>query len=223
MVDFSPLPEGVAQLSWPIFVYLSTIFSGQVVTFLHVISSRRRPPAQFEPLIFRQFMSSIALRIRATYVCHAWEPGKEHLLDRSLSVTIPQQALAASGRSLALTKKSATSSKSNGVGGANDEEDILVARLPGETDATFRKRRNAIYARRSYHRRQNEGMVVQNQVTMLETKNTILRQENQRLEQLLQQAQALVDAGASHDPLQFTDLGDVDSVESESDSILDHL
>ena len=62
-----------------------------------------------------------------------------------------------------------------------------------ESEADFYKRRNAAYSRRLYHKRKLEILSLEEDVKMLISRNKVIRDDNERLQFLLFQAQKLVD------------------------------
>ena len=71
---------------------------------------------------------------------------------------------------------------------------VQVKRAPNESQQDFARRRNAVYARRVYQRRQTALVSLQRQQEGLQISNTQLQQDNQRLEGLLAKALSLVAA-----------------------------
>ena len=70
-----------------------------------------------------------------------------------------------------------------------------LKRKPGyeECNAAAEQRdRNALYSRRSYHRRKMIRLAVEGQVRSWEERNAAARAEGERLEQLMRQAQMVV-------------------------------
>lgn len=77
---------------------------------------------------------------------------------------------------------------------------VQVKRGPTESQEDFARRRNAVYARRVYQRRQAELIGLQRQHDFMKMSNTQLEQDNLRLEDLLAQARSIV--AATMDPSQ---------------------
>ena len=75
---------------------------------------------------------------------------------------------------------------------------VQVKRGPNESQEDFARRRNAVYARRVYQRRQAELTGLQRQHEFMKMSKTQLEQDNLRLEGLLAQARSLV--AATMDP-----------------------
>lgn len=65
-----------------------------------------------------------------------------------------------------------------------------IKRDPEESKEAFSRRRNAVYSRRVFQRRQNDLVALQQQRDYLKTQNTALERDNSRLEMLLAQAEA---------------------------------
>lgn len=74
-----------------------------------------------------------------------------------------------------------------------DKEYLFLTKRPDETEKEFTKRKNAIYVRRNYHRQKMEILAAQGKVQEYETQNKVLREDNDRLQDLLDKALALVD------------------------------
>ena len=73
------------------------------------------------------------------------------------------------------------------------KESLSLTRLPGESDQAFTKRRNALYVKRNYHRQKLDRIVAESEVVRLRGVNEALRQDNLRLQDLLEQARNLID------------------------------
>ena len=74
-----------------------------------------------------------------------------------------------------------------------DQTGQLITRRKNETELTFQKRRAALYARRTYQKRKNLNLSLQEQLRTIQEQNKLLRQESRRLENLLFQAQEIVE------------------------------
>eukprot|EP00977_Amphora_coffeiformis_P014978 scaffold4278_cov173-Amphora_coffeaeformis.AAC.1 len=68
---------------------------------------------------------------------------------------------------------------------------VLVQRQ-GESDKDFQKRKNASYVRRNYHRQRLSVLVLEGETEQCQRLNNILKAENQKLQDLLAQAEELV-------------------------------
>ena len=68
---------------------------------------------------------------------------------------------------------------------ANDNNNTATSELA-------RRNRNALYSRRSFHRRKLEKLTLQDQVQVLQASNEALNASNLKLQQLLQQAMVVV-------------------------------
>lgn len=66
-----------------------------------------------------------------------------------------------------------------------------LERLPNETQADFLKRRNAFYARRTYHQTKLTITSLEEQASVWQQRNDAIRAENDRLWHLLQHARAM--------------------------------
>ena len=69
------------------------------------------------------------------------------------------------------------------------KERLALVQYPNETAVQFRKRKNAAYVRRVYHRQKLERMAVEGGFTKAKQWQAVLKAENLRLQGLLQQAQ----------------------------------
>ena len=78
-----------------------------------------------------------------------------------------------------------------------DKEYLCLTKRPDETEKEFTKRKNALYVRRNYHRQKLEILAAQGKVQEYETQNKVLREDNDRLQKLLDTALALVGENAA--------------------------
>ena len=68
----------------------------------------------------------------------------------------------------------------------------LLTRRPDETDEAFLKRKNAAYARRSYHRKNIAIRALQEEIDGYEIRNDALKKENEKLERYLKEVHDIV-------------------------------
>ena len=89
-------------------------------------------------------------------------------------------------------KRTNNNKRNKGKGQVQRQREILnIVQKPGESDAAFVKRKNALYVRRSYHRQKLEIQATQGVVAEAKQHNAALRAEQERLTKLLQQAKAI--------------------------------
>eukprot|EP00977_Amphora_coffeiformis_P027159 scaffold34590_cov183-Amphora_coffeaeformis.AAC.3 len=69
---------------------------------------------------------------------------------------------------------------------------LLVERRPGESDASFRSRRNHIYGRRFHEKKHQQIADLTDQKRVLEESIRVTRCDNERLKNLLKQAHFVV-------------------------------
>ena len=69
---------------------------------------------------------------------------------------------------------------------------LTLVQRPGETDRDFQKRKNATYVRRNYHRQRLSTLILEGEAQKFARLNSILKAENQRLQDLIAQAEALL-------------------------------
>ena len=67
----------------------------------------------------------------------------------------------------------------------------VIKRQANETEAEFKRRRNAFYVQRHYHKQLNQLKALEHQVQIIEQLNERLRADNRRLEELFGQAQSI--------------------------------
>jgi hypothetical protein len=109
-------------------------------------------------------------------------------------VTIPSPILSIASddhtsQSNALTT---TSKSSRGTVVQRKKEWVVITKRPDESEDSFRKRRNALYVKRSYHRRKLELTALEGQAAHAKTMNEALKSEHMRLLLLLKEAKIIL-------------------------------
>lgn len=126
--------------------------------------------------------------VRVALETNISEVGRQQPTRQSVLPALPVAFLASPARAVALSPVAASAAAPSAIMGEKAEE--------GESqDEDYRRRRNAMYVRRFYQRQNLAVESSQEQIRVLNQQNQRLREDNARLETLLEQARELVPAG----------------------------